>query len=66
MKRLVQWILSKLFPYNTPDIVSKNNAEWSILKSLEQEEFYFGRGAIGKPRKTTEGDTCRVGAVRNC
>jgi len=66
MKRLVQWILSKLFPYNAPDIASKNDADWDKLKGQEHEEFYFGRGGIGKLRKTTEGDTCRVGAVRNC
>jgi len=43
--RLVQWILSKLFPYNgmlTVESLSTDSA-WDNQKRRESEEFYGGQ-----------------------
>lgn len=43
MKRLVQWVLSKLFPYNKPTTVVKEyvtDDTWHKLKLRENEEFW--------------------------
>lgn len=48
--RLVQWILSKLFPYNdmltTPAFDTPSS--WDKQKRRENEEFYGGQDGTGR------------------
>lgn len=42
MKKLVQWVLSKLFPYNKPITINEYISEdtWHKQKLRENEEFW--------------------------
>jgi len=46
ISRFIQWILSKLFPYNGLGLAKDNIIEirnWDKLKFHENEEFYGGQ-----------------------
>ena len=48
--KFVQWILSKLFPYNEPVVMESYNtdSEWNKQKRRETEEFYGGQDGTGR------------------
>ena len=48
--KFVQWVLSKLFPYDGLAIVEMlaTDAEWDKQKRLENEEFYGGYDGTGR------------------
>jgi len=48
--RFVQWILSKLFPYNELAVMESynTNSEWDKQKRRETEEFYGGNDGTGR------------------
>ena len=48
--RFVQWILSKLFPYNDFGSIKSYDAdsEWNNQKRRETEEFYGGNDGTGR------------------
>jgi len=48
--RLVQWILSKLFPYNGMLVTESfiTDSSWDKQKRRETEEFYGGQDGTGR------------------
>lgn len=48
--RLVQWILSKLFPYNKPITINEytSDSTWHKRKLQENEEFYGRQNGAGR------------------
>lgn len=48
--RLVQWILSKLFPYDRMERIKAfdTDSDWSKQKCHETEEFYGGPDGTGR------------------
>lgn len=50
LNRLIQWILSKVFPYNgmlsTQSFASESS--WDNQKRRENEEFYGGQDGTGR------------------
>lgn len=46
--RFVQWILSKLFPYNEMQVLNVYNTDskWDNQKRRETEEFYGGYNGV--------------------
>jgi hypothetical protein len=49
-KRLIQWILSKVFPYNGFETLSSNEVyvdNWEKTKMFESEQFYGGQDGTG-------------------
>jgi hypothetical protein len=49
MKRFVQWILSRLFPYHTIECEKfKTDSQWDRQKQVESEQFYGGHDGTGR------------------
>lgn len=49
--KLIQWLLSKLFPYNTEErgpIRFNTASSWDEQKRRESEEFYCGNDGTGR------------------
>lgn len=51
MKKVIQWVLSKIFPYNTESISVNGlnmDSAWDNRKHAESEEFYGGNDGTGR------------------
>jgi len=51
MKRLIGWILSKMFPYQGCSMIEDpivSTSDWDKCKLKESEEFYGGQDGTGR------------------
>jgi hypothetical protein len=55
MRSVLQWILSKIFPYRLEEVIGEDSQNrWDLKKSKELEEFYGGSHETGQKGRWRE------------